>query len=326
MFPKLLNVSNITGRTGLRTITTVSKTVRVLPAPTLSKRFNSTQPSTADTTKSNGSSQQKTPWVKKTILGITAVAAGVYVAQKLPEWTFEITATDEQVDIDPAITPFPKKLPKSKYPLANNYSLLGVGIRSVTVVTFKVYCLGIYVANQDEKLIRKVLNSKFLKEKVIETDPEKSFQENVHKALNDPEKSSILIGELLDAGVQFMAKLSPMRNTNFNHLRDGMMRTVKAHPDAEANKEAVEKGLLDLRKAFNRKGALDKDDELFVELQSDGALQLTFHSRKRDQFIKLGRCDDPIVGRYLFSQYMSGPKPLSVMTKDAVVKGISELV
>ncbi|CCD24648.1 Aim18p NDAI_0D03340 [Naumovozyma dairenensis CBS 421] len=336
----IMTFTKLISKTSLRQVTKISN-AKAIGQVTKSSRLTSLMLSNkpfqrkfSSTTGRSQQQQQQTepPAIKNSNVIrnsaiVTLTLAAAFLAYKFEDLNFSISETEQYVDVDPQISPFPKKITPSKYPFDLKYSLLGVGVRSVTVVTFKVYALGIYVADKDKYMIPKLFNSNYLSKAFIDTfDSTKSHAENLRLALMDPVKSTILINELLDNGINLMAKISPMRNTNFNHLRDGMIRTIKKHPEAEKNKEALDKGILDLRKAFNRKGALDKDDDLYVQLLNDGALQLTFHSKKRDEFFKLGRCEDPIIGRYLFSQYVSGPAPLSIMTRDAVVKGICDLV
>lgn len=230
------------------------------------------------------------------------------------------------VNVDSSVTPFPTKLGPPTFPLSTEYSLLGYGFRSVTFVSFRVYALGIYIADQDKPLVPTVLDSNFMSTAFIDTDPSKSHSENVKQALDNPSKSGVLIGNLLDGGARMLAKLTPVRNTDFNHLRDGFIRTILNHPEAKNNQEKLSAGLEELRQAFTEKGKVAKDDDLLVELQANGALQFLYYNRKKDQVLTMGRVDEPLVGKYLFSQYMSGPKPLSPSTKESVAAHIAAMV
>ncbi|QLG75084.1 hypothetical protein HG535_0H04110 [Zygotorulaspora mrakii] len=233
---------------------------------------------------------------------------------------------DTTVNVDNSVSPFPTKLGPPEYPVSAKYVLLGYGARSVTFVSFRVYALGVYIAEQDRHLIPNVLNSKFLSTAFIDTDPSKSHQENVKEAMSDPKKSSILIDNLLDSGARMLVKITPVRNTDFNHLRDGFVKSVLNHPEAKNNQEVLSAGLEELRKAFTLKGKVAKNDDLIVELQANGGLQLSYYDRKRGHVTLLGRVNQQLVGKYLFSQYMSGPKPLSPSAKDSVASHIVALV
>ncbi|QLQ79983.1 hypothetical protein HG537_0C06320 [Torulaspora globosa] len=230
------------------------------------------------------------------------------------------------VNVDGAVSPFPVKLGPPGLPLSTEYSMLGYGFRSVTFVSFKVYALGIYIADQDRHLVPEVLDSKFLSTAFIDTDASKSHKENVKRALDDPEKSTVLVGNLLDSGVRMAAKLTPIRNTDFNHLRDGFIRTILNHPEASTNQETLSAGLEELKQAFSEKGRVAKNDDLVVELQANGGLQFFYVNRKKDQVTTMGRVEEPLVGKLLFSQYMSGPKPLSPSAKESVATHLAAMV
>ncbi|QLL32463.1 hypothetical protein HG536_0C06320 [Torulaspora globosa] len=230
------------------------------------------------------------------------------------------------VNVDSAVTPFPVRLGPPKLPLSTEFSMLGYGFRSVTFISFKVYALGIYIADQDRHLVADVLDSKFLTTAFIDTDASRSHKENVKQALDDPEKSTLLIGNLLDSGVRMAAKLTPIRNTDFNHLRDGFIRTILNHPEAKNNQEVLSAGLDELKQAFSEKGRIAKDDDLVVELQANGGLQFFYFNRKKDQVTTMGRVQEPLVGKLLFSQYMSGPKPLSPSAKESVASHLAAMV
>lgn len=230
------------------------------------------------------------------------------------------------VNVDNSVTPFPIKLGPPQVPLSTEYKMLGYGFRYVTFISFRVYALGIYVADQDKHLIPDVLDSKFLASAFIDTDGSKSHQENLKLALDDPEKSTVLIGNLLDSGIRMMAKLTPTRNTDFNHLRDGFIRTTLNHPEAKNHQETLSKGLEELKQAFTEKGRVAKDDDLIVELQANGGLQFFYYNRKKDHVLTMGHVDEPLVGKLLFSQYMSGPKPLSPSAKESVASHIAAMV
>lgn len=258
-------------------------------------------------------------WIAATLgLGAGALLYSYQQNKKLPEIQY--------YEINDQINSFPSALRPPLYPLSTNYSLLGLGVRSVIVESFKVYGLGIYIADDDRKLVPMVLNSFFLKRTFIDTDESKTHKENVKAALDDPEKSVILARNLLDSGVRMTAKFTPIKNTNLTFVREGIIKTIWNHPDSEANKEILEKGIDELRLAFNKKGSFLKDDDLLMELNADGSLQMTYINSKRGDIYKMDLVKEPAVGRFLFSQYMSGPKPLSVECKNEITKSLVDLV
>lgn len=225
----------------------------------------------------------------------------------------------KSVTVDKGLDPFPTELKAPDYPLSTEYIMLGYGTRAVTFLSFKVYGLGIYAAVKDLDLIPKVLDSKFLSTAFIDFDPSKSHKENLKVALEDPKTSRILINNLLDSGIRLVAKITPIRNTDFNHLKDGLVKSILGHPDSRKDEETLNIGLQQLREAFVRKGSVPKNSDLLIELQGNGDLQLYYFNKKTNGSEVLGKVSEPLIGKLLFSQYLSGPKPLSPNTRDSVV-------
>lgn len=274
----------------------------------------------------HSANKRKLVGLKTSLVALAATFTSYGIYNVLDNDAHLLDDQDSTVCVDRSVTPFATILGPPELPLSTKYVMLGYGVRSVTFVSFRVYALGVYIAEQDKHLIPDVLNSKFLSTAFIDTDSEKPHQENVKDAMDDPDKSSILIGNLLDSGARMLVKLTPVRNTDFNHLRDGFIRTILNHPEAKKNQELLTPGLDELKKAFTLNGKVAKDDDLIVELQANGSLQLSYYDRKKDKVKSMGRVDQPIVGKYLFSQYMSGPKPLSPSAKASVASHIAALV
>jgi len=220
------------------------------------------------------------------------------------------------ISVDKNVDPVPLQLS-----LSTNYQLLAQGTRAVTFLRFKVYALGIYVANEDVHKIPTVLDSKFLSSAFIDTDSTKSHKENVSVALKDKEKSKILISNLLDSNIRLAARICPIRNTDFNHLRDGLVKSILA---AGIKDEGLAEGLQQLREAFGRKGSVPKNDNLYIERFSNGQLQLSYENKKTGELTKLGDVKNPIVSKVLFLQYLSGG--LSGDTRENAIERITQLV
>lgn len=261
----------------------------------------------------------RNPWVAATLgLGTGALLYAWLRRQKEEDIKY--------FEVDENINAFPNILRPPLYPFDVSFSLLGLGVRSVTIATFKVYALGIYIADADKKLVPKILNSNFLKSTFIDTDSTKTHNENVKAALDDPQKSTVLARNLLDGGVRMAAKFTPIKNTNLTFVREGIIKTLLNHPNAEENKDLLDKGIEELRNSFNKKGSFLKDDDLLMELKSDGSLQLTYMDNKHGEIYPMNIVKEPMIGRFLFSQYMSGPKPLSAACKDQITKTLVDLV
>lgn len=222
----------------------------------------------------------------------------------------------DSVQIDKSVDPVPTKLKMS-----TSYELIGYGTRSVTFLGFKVYALGIYAATEDISKISTVLDSKFLSEAFIDTDSTKSHSENVLTALKDADKSKILISNLLDSNIRLVARICPIRSTDFNHLRDGLVKSILA---AKVKDDSLEVGLQELKDAFTKRGSVPKNHLLLLERLQDGQLQLSYQDTSSGITTQLGRVKTPLISKLLFLQYLSGG--LSPSTKDTSIERISQLV
>ncbi|CCH42562.1 hypothetical protein BN7_2106 [Wickerhamomyces ciferrii] len=220
------------------------------------------------------------------------------------------------VDVDKNVDPLPLSMN-----LSTRYQLLAHGTRAVTFLKFKVYALGIYVANDDIYKIPMVLNSNYLSQQFIDTDSAKSHSENIFAALHDSKKSGFLISNLLDSNIRLVARITPIRNTDFNHLKDGMVKSILA---AKYQDEGLASGLQELKDAFSRKGSVPKNNNLVLERLSNGELVLSYEDLKKHESFELGRVKNPVISKVLFLQYLSGG--LSNNTKDTAIEKISQLV
>ncbi|CEP22083.1 unnamed protein product [Cyberlindnera jadinii] len=251
----------------------------------------------------------------RVLLGASLATCGLLISKPIT-LDDKIKELTNSIAVDNAVDPFPINL---KY--STDYTVLGTGVRSVTFVSFKVYALGIYAAVQDLNKIPTVLDSNFLSSAFIDTDSTKSHRENVFKALNDKEKSKVLVSNLLDSNIRLVARITPIRNTDFNHLRDGLVKSILA---AKVQDETLDKGLQQLKEAFLRKGSVAKNSNLVLERLGDGQLQLYFENTKTGELETLGRVQEPIVSKVLFLQYLSGG--LSPSTRESCIEKISQLV
>lgn len=267
---------------------------------------------------------QKRTW---TIVGLVSAAfiGGTYICT-LEREKKNKELDSKTVEVDDAVTPFPVILSRPTYPLSTKYDLLGSGIRSVSILTFKAYALGIYIARQDKKKVAQVLDSAFLAKNFIDLDPTKSHAENVKIALDDPEKSRIIIDNLLDSNIRLVAKLTPIKNASAKLLKDGIIKNVQMHPDASKNENTLAEGIKEVEEAINIKGAVPKDDDFLMELLADGSLSFSYYNRRKDTVTELGKVKQPLIGKYLFAQYLSGPNPVSPGTKDQCSETLASLV
>lgn len=239
-------------------------------------------------------------------------------------------AIEHSISIDKTVPSFPLEIAE---PLTSEFQLVGHGTRSVTFLNFRVYALGIYVAKDDVARVRQILDSKFMSS-FYSKDSSMTHPEQLSHALKDPEISTVLIDNLLSAGVKFAVRITPVRNTDFNHLRDGLIKSILASDRAkkmqQSNDSAVlGNGLDQLRAAFGKRGSVPKGDSLLIETGPASELLLSYQSFDKGgqlkQSFELGKVAEPVVSNLLFLQYLSGKKPLSENTRDSAADGLASL-
>ncbi|GME76306.1 unnamed protein product [Ambrosiozyma monospora] len=174
------------------------------------------------------------------------------------------TDLESTIVVDSTVDPFPLEL---KTELTTPFQMIGSGIRTVTFMRMRVYALGLYLATEDIPLVKRIWHSKFIKSFYEQhdgsdakggLDPEASHAECLKHGLNDPRVSSILVNNLLNSGVRLAARIVPVRNTDFNHLRDGLTKTIKnselykeLNKTDEESAERLAKGLHQLHYKFH---------------------------------------------------------------------------
>ncbi|KAK6459802.1 altered inheritance of mitochondria protein 18, mitochondrial [Scheffersomyces xylosifermentans] len=222
----------------------------------------------------------------------------------------------DSITVDSSIDPFPTVLKATKdNSLHTDFQLLGHGVRTVTFVSFKVYGIGIYVAQKDVKKAKNLL-----KEQVKATD------EELNVLLNDPVQSTEIVQKLLDQDVKLLARICPVRNTDFNHMKDGLIKSILAHSRSKEKREELNPGLEQLRETFQgRKGSVPKNHLLYLEILAGGKLAVAYENPVKKLVVEMGVVEEPLVSNILFLSYLSGSKPLSEPLRKSCVAGLESL-
>lgn len=218
------------------------------------------------------------------------------------------------------------------------YTLVGLGIR--TVMWIQVYVVGLYVRTQDvstlqEKLIKSV--------NPIASTLVPSEKDSLRQKLLDPSGSREIWNELLQTpGIKSAWRVSPTRNTDFGHLRDGFVtgiqkRTQEAKQllgatdndsgsasgyDSEEFGQAVASF-----KGIFQGGKAPKGSILLMCRDSDGALDVLFQPKPEGDkgsekpIEKLGSVSDERIGRLIWLNYLAGEKVSSEATRKGIVEG-----
>lgn len=220
-----------------------------------------------------------------------------------------VNDTIESVEVDSSVNPFPFVLNKNN-DVATDYELLGFGVRSVTFVGFKVYAVGVYIAKEDREKAKKVM-AKYV---------------GLQQHLQDPEQSTIVVNDLLEHGIRFAVRICPVRNTDYNHMKDGFIKSILAHPKAKEHRDEVGKGLEELRSIFQlRRGTVPKNHVMLLQTSKDGKMTLSYENTSNGTATDLGTVNEPLVSNVLLLQYLSGKKPLSGPLRDSCVNGFVSL-
>lgn len=240
------------------------------------------------------------------------------------------------ITIHKDLKPYTMKLSTNDTPFQTNYTLVGSGVRILPISTFKVYALGIYMADEDLPLVSKILDTKYLSKTFIDDDkedPNTSHAEKVKAALNDPVKSEIIINSLLDGGVRFLIKMTPIIKSNLTFIREGgIIKSLKNSPEYNDLErfpglhDIIDTGINDIRKAYNRKGSLVINDDLVMELNHENAMKFYYYNVKQNKFFTMGQVTEPLLGKILFRNYLSANKPLCEEARRDFVEKIVELL
>ncbi|TKA31036.1 hypothetical protein B0A50_02004 [Salinomyces thailandicus] len=221
--------------------------------------------------------------------------------------------------------------------LGNNeeYTLVGLGIR--TVMWIQVYVVGMYVRTKDistmqEKLIHNV--------NPTASTLIPSEKDGLRHKLLDPEQSRETWSELLKTpGIKTAWRMSPTRNTDFGHLRDGFVNGINkgkaehrqlmgpGSAESEFDSEEFGSAVQQLRAIFTGGKAL-KQSILILARDEMGKLDVLYQPKpegsKKAVMERLGSVGDERVGRLIWLGYLAGSKVSSPSAREGVVQGCVE--
>ncbi|KAJ4152790.1 hypothetical protein LMH87_009310 [Akanthomyces muscarius] len=212
------------------------------------------------------------------------------------------------------------------------YTLVGLGMRSVTFIGINVYLVGLYVATQDiarlQHYLVKNVNS-------VATTLIPSEKDTLRQRLLDPVEGEALWDAILrDAKLRSVIRISPVRDTDFHHLRDGFVRAIQARSSLDKDAysdEAFGTAMKDFKALFNR-GQVPKKKEMLLCRNESGALAVTYDgastgsTEKKPQREVLGTITDERLSHLLWLNYLAGSKVASEPARKNIVEGVMEFV
>lgn len=203
------------------------------------------------------------------------------------------------------------------------YTLVGLGTRSVSFLGINVYVLGYYIATADiaelqARLVRKINP---IASTLVSTE-----KDDLRAKLLDAVEGESIWEELLQSGVpaRSCVRVVPVRDTDFPHLRDGFVRAIQARADRAQDEEFGE-ALKEFKRIFNR-GKVPKKKELLMLREGTGKLTLVYDDGKSSGRQLLGIVDDERISRALWMNYLGGKKVASEEAKQNIVNGVMEFV
>lgn len=220
------------------------------------------------------------------------------------------------------------------------YTLVGLGIRTVSFLSIQVYVVGLYVstaslATLQQKLIKRV-------------NPTASAlipgeKEQLRQALLDAEESSKIWEALLRDtrlgatdrdGVNMALRVVPTRGTDFNHLRDGWVRGITARvQDAQkqGNNEYSDESFGAVKREFEKllsgKGKAAKGSIVLLTRATDGKLGVLFQAKEKGgEVVEYGSVADERLSRLIWLVYFGGKNVSSEPARKGVADGCVGLV
>ncbi|WPK25073.1 hypothetical protein PUMCH_002374 [Australozyma saopauloensis] len=217
------------------------------------------------------------------------------------------------VEVDSAITPFETYFSSKQLPfLSSDHKLIASGVRSVTFMGFKVYGVGLYISAKDEPKLKSVI------QELLKENPDHTV-----KTLLDDKKLSQDAVDKISQVVPYAVRITPIRNTDFQHMKDGLTKSILANPMAKEFRDAVAGGVEELRTVFqNFRGSFPKNKTLWVISDTKST---KLHNNVKDEQ-DMGQVGEQIISRVLLVSYLSNLQPLSKPLRENFVSYVTTLV
>ncbi|TDZ16106.1 Altered inheritance of mitochondria protein 18 [Colletotrichum orbiculare MAFF 240422] len=207
-----------------------------------------------------------------------------------------------------------------------DYTLVGLGIRTVSFLSIQVYMVGYYVATQDVAKLQHYLTKKI---NPIATTLVPSERDELRQQLVDPVEGEQLWTTLLqEVGCRSAFRIVPVRDTDFPHLRDGFVRAIthRSSADKEAfGDDAFGESMKEFKRLFSR-GKVPKSRELLLTRDEKGLLEVIFDDGRSFGRQSCGKVDDERVSRLLWLNWLAGSKVASEAARTSIIDGVMEFV
>jgi hypothetical protein len=220
------------------------------------------------------------------------------------------------------------------------YQLLGLGVRKVSLFRIQVYVVGFYIAKGDlgklqEELVKASVGSGA--STLVQGE-----KEQLRKTLLDGDGSTKVWAEVLkEGGVKSAVRIVPTRNTNFAHLRDGWLRGIDLRGKGkEFEGEDFKQAVGDFKGMLGGRGSVGKGKVLLLGRGADGTLRAWVEedkpaaaeaqpqtlSARGAKMSLLGGVKDERISRLVWMGYLAGETIASEDARQSIVDGVMELV
>lgn len=208
--------------------------------------------------------------------------------------------------------------------IGTEYTLVGLGTRTVSILGIQVYVVGFYVATSDVANLQAYLVKKI---NPIATTLVPSEQNALRNSLLDPVEGEQTWDTVLrESGCRSAFRIIPVRDTDMHHLRDGFVRAITGRSQRDTKMYGDEQfgtAVRDFKTIFDR-GRVPKRKELVLLRDGNGRMAVLYHDGKKREV--LGEVGEERVSRLLWLNYLAGKKVASEATRQSIIAGIMEFV
>ena len=222
-------------------------------------------------------------------------------------------------------------LPAGTGDVDDEYQLIGLGVRTVSFLSIKVYVVGLYVASSDVA----ALQARFVKHGA-EVEGASALvageRERLRQRLSDPEQGQELWNAILkDGGIRSAMRIVPTRSTDFAHLRDGWMRAIQSRSGVGVGGEKYDDeafgSAVNAFKQLMGRGSLAKGKVMLLGRSADGSLSMWVQPGDTESGIeKIGELSDERVSRLIWLNYLGGKQVASEAARTSIIEGVMDMV
>jgi hypothetical protein len=214
----------------------------------------------------------------------------------------------------------------------SEYTLIGLGIRTVSFLKIQVYVVGLYVRTTS---LSKIQSRLVKRVNPLATTLLPGERDELRLALLDPEKSYLIWDVLLKEssnGLDTAFRVVPTRGTDFQHLRDGWMRGIisktqaaSQRGDKEFSDDSFGRSVKEFSALFGGKGKAPKGSVVLLTRDGSGKLDM-MHQSSDEQITHLGSVEDERISRLIWLGYLGGKSVSSEAARKEIIDGIMALV